>query len=191
VTTPTVELALKHGARLECSEAYIARDRARWLRSIKVRLKAARDASKDGSEVGAVVEAAIKGTYAYGVEYFNLIREAASEEPGELHRPDVRDFVVAQSRVNLIRQMAKARDAGAVPLAAITDALYVASDEPDSRALGARLGLPMSDRLGDLKPLGAVPMAELIERTRGLKPRRAREVLVRLFQTGGGDDAAV
>src|SRR5207245_7043999 len=97
-------------------------------------------ARESGSEV---VEAGIKALYTRGVEWFNLGAEAEADPEGRspLHRPDWRDLIVAQSWANVVLQMATARAGEMVPIAGITDAFYVPTDDPDPGAVAARLGL--------------------------------------------------
>jgi hypothetical protein len=165
VTTPTLAVARELGYELAPIEAWLWPESARYfepwyklLRPARARLVAARDAGD--VEAGAVLES-VKRIYTDAIGRLNK----TSERGNPLFRPDWYHSIVATARANLTRKLyAVAERTGRRPLAIYADAVLYASDSANPEtACPAGLRYDAAGiELGQVKPAGTAPLAELL-----------------------------
>jgi hypothetical protein len=172
LTTPSLEVAQQYGARVHVHEAYVWEQSGRPLEPFYRRLRDARaqlNRSKQDPAAALALEA-LKQIYQVGLGgWLDARWKRKPDADGHTHplfRPDWRHSIMAQSRANLWRQLPRLEAAGLAPAAVRTDALYIASDEPDPmRAIGDLL--PIGDDLRSFSWEGSCRLAEVLEHFEG------------------------
>lgn len=142
VTTPTLDLAVSLGARVDVREAWVWSERHRPLETWRNLLKDARETLTRAARgcadesAPAVALAVVKATYTQGIGWLDGSWLRTSSEPEDLYRPDWRHAVMAQARANFYRNGLAVYEAhGLAPFAAYTDAwYYVLADADAARA---------------------------------------------------------
>ena len=150
VTTPTAERLAQVG--LEPLEGWVWENHGRHLRGWYEML---RDARADVLELGgpaldAVKEIARRGLGRLASEDRTL-RGTEYLEDDPLFQPYWNWAVVAETRCRLQRRISELE---VKPVAVDVDCLYFLSSRPSPAYLGARIGLPMGDGLGQFKAHG-------------------------------------
>ena len=142
IATPTLDLALSLGARVDVREAWVWSERHRALETWRNTLRDAREAlhraasGLPDTSAPALALAALKATYTQGIGWLDGGWLRTSSEPEDLYRPDWRHAVMAQALANFYRNgLAVYTAHGLAPIAAYTDAwYYVLADADAARA---------------------------------------------------------
>jgi hypothetical protein len=174
MTTPTLALAAELGAPVRVHEAWTWPQSRRFLRPWAEAFRDARAACQgDPNPEAQAVLTAVKAAYN---KFFGWL--ASEQVGGELARPDWNQLVIAQSRVNLYRKLARlARP----PFAVDVDALYITAPTEAAAETAEALGLPLGPGLGQFKHKGSAPLAALegIDLASGRAARRVRDLIER------------
>jgi hypothetical protein len=172
-TTPTLALAAELGAPVRVHEAWIWPQSRRFLRPWAEAFRDARAACQgDPAPEAQAVLAAVKLAYN---KFFGWL--ASEQVGGELARPDWHQLVIAQSRVNLYRKLARL---DRPPFAVDVDALYLTAPTADPAA-ACPAGLQLGPGLGQFKHAGAAPAGTLegIDLASGRAAHRVRDAIER------------
>jgi hypothetical protein len=172
-TTPTLALAAELGAPVWVAEAWVWPQSRRFLRPWAETFRDARAACQDDpSPEARAVLAAVKLAYN---KFFGWL--ASEQVGGELARPDWHQLVIAQSRVNLYRKLARLERP---PFAVDVDALYLTAPTADPAA-ACPAGLQLGPGLGQFKHAGTAPAAVLegIDLASGRAAHRVRDAIER------------
>ena len=194
LTTPTLELALKVGARVDVREAWVWRERHRPLEPFYQVMRDAREALMGEAsgealqhqaqhQASALALAVVKATYRATLGgRFDATWLRASTEPEDLYRPDWRHAVIAQARANFYRAaLAVYKASGLAPIRAVTDCWYYPVEAPDSDALAAcPAPLKRGDGLAGWK-VKVTPLADyLAQAPASAGPRKRSDILAEL-----------
>lgn len=176
-TTPTIVRMAEfcEGWEPEPVEAWVWRQRSRFLRATAERLRDARQSAQEelrrarlairaaeddaeDADIRRIVAAdavrdAVKAIYRVQTGRFNM----AGRE-GAWSRPEWGHAIRATARVNLHRRLCRL---GQAPFAIATDGLLFATDEPDPHKFAERIGLPVSTGLGQFSYEGTAPAAPI------------------------------
>lgn len=160
VTAPTAERMCQVG--LEPLEGWVWRQHGRHLRAWYELL---RDARADLLELGGPPLEAVKQIARRGLGRLSSTRRTLPKgaeylEDDPLFQPYWNWAVVAEARCRLQRRIS---ELGVRPVAVDTDCLYFLSSRPSPTYLGARIGLPMGDGLGQFKPHGTGRARDALE----------------------------
>jgi hypothetical protein len=172
-TTPTLALAAELGVPVRVHEAWVWPQSRRFLRPWAEAFRDARAACQgDPTPEAQAVLAAVKLAYN---KFFGWL--ASEQVGGELARPDWHQLVIAQSRVNLYRKLARLERP---PFAVDVDALYLTAPTADPAA-ACPTGLQLGPGLGQFKHAGAAPAGALegIDLASGRAAHRVRDAIER------------
>ena len=177
--TPVLKYALANGARVEVREAWVFPDKHQPFTTLQKRLRDARlvleEAPKGSADKAA--DQMIKSVYSRGIGNLDKHDRREMEEIIDLHRPDWRQFIIAEARMNLMRNL---RKYDLQPFAIIKDEIYLVSDSDDP--VVAANGLPLDPkRLGCWKHTGCIRLSEvptkLLGKDASRNPQRTRDQL--------------
>jgi hypothetical protein len=172
-TTPTLALAAELGAPVRVHEAWVWPQSRRFLRPWAEAFRDARAACQgDPAPEAQAVLAAVKLAYN---KFFGWL--ASEQVGGELARPDWHQLVIAQSRVNLYRKLARL---DRPPFAVDVDALYLTAPTADPAA-ACPTSLQLGPGLGQFKHAGTAPAGVLegIDLASGRAAHRVRDAIER------------
>jgi hypothetical protein len=217
VTTPTLDRLRQHAREtgqeeIVPEEGHAWPERSRFLRGAGERLRDARAAARAGvdrwapvlrdptatdEQLGTAAAAvaaaetvldAVRDLYTITTGRFSTNREHAA---GVWRRPDWGNTIRAEWRVNLHRKAARWAAHGGAPFAIATDAVAIASDNPDPAAVAAQLGMRLGAGLGEWKVQGRAQLAAVLPSLAqpGMRPAQAGKVLSRVFSIAAQDRA--
>jgi hypothetical protein len=169
-TTPTLELAAQLGARITLREAYVwpehSRLLERWYRIVReARLTLSGPARE-----------AVKALY---TQFIGHLESRIWEREGEaFYRPDIRQLIIAQARVNFWRILRRCADEGRPPvLVYVDEALFVGESADPLSAKPAAIAL--GPDLASFKHSASTPLADVLPAWEGprLNPVKVLELL--------------
>lgn len=152
-TTPTLILAKELGASITITEAWLFPDSHRPFETIYRTLGGAQERLRKLNNTPASLALNIvKSLYSKGVGNLAARKKRDSDELEDFYRPNWRDFIIAQARANIIRNMIKT---GLRPFAIRTDAIYLISDSPDPMVAAGKLRI--GEEPGSWDHIGSIP----------------------------------
>jgi len=182
-TTPTLAFAASLGCGIWVKEAYTWPQSHRFLEPWYKRLRGARAAlaGPDPDLPTLIARSAVKDVYTVTIGWLAGSVRGWDRSNDDLFRPDWRDFVIAQARVNLQRNVLRCVSRGFAPWLVAADCMYFATDEPDAEAFAAMADIPLGDTLRDFSiKERAIPLAEIADLADG--HRHANELQTFLNQ---------
>ena len=196
ITTPTLELAVKVGARVDVGEAWVWRERHRPLEPFYQVMRDAREALMGEARgetitghASALALAVVKATYRATLGgRFDATWLRTSETPEDLYRPDWRHAVIAQARANFYRAaLAVYKTSGLAPIRAVTDCWYYPVDAPDALA-ACPAPLKHTDGLAGWK-VTLTPLADYLAQAGAIgSPRKRSDILAELARKRAGTE---
>jgi hypothetical protein len=151
--TPTIELAEQLGARIQLREAYVWPESHRLLEPWYKLLRDAR-MSLDGPACDAV-----KAVY---TQFIGHLESRLWEREGDaLFRPDIRQSIIAQARVNFWRILRRCAEEGRPPALVYVDEALFISESPDPLTAKPE-ALKLGGDLASFKHSASKPLAELL-----------------------------
>jgi hypothetical protein len=122
-TTPTLELAEQLGARVQLGEAYVWPEQHRLLQPWYRVLREAR------LSLSGPARDAVKAVY---TQFVGQLESRLWDREGDaLFRPDIRQSIIAQARVNFWRILQRCAEAGQPPaLVYVDEALFIGDADP-------------------------------------------------------------